>query len=37
MQMRQLHRRTMSISGLLLCYWVASGLTIALYDAHDDA
>ena len=37
MQMKQLHRRTMSIFGLLLCYWVASGLTIALYDVNDDA
>ena len=37
MQMQQLHRRTMSIFGVLLCYWVLSGLTIALYDANDAA
>ncbi len=37
MQMQQRHRRTMSIFGVLLCYWVLSGLAIALHNANDAA
>jgi uncharacterized iron-regulated membrane protein len=32
---RQLHRGTMTIGGLLIAYWVISGLTIAIFDATD--
>jgi uncharacterized iron-regulated membrane protein len=35
MNARQLHRGTMTIGGLLIAYWVISGLIIAIFDATD--
>jgi uncharacterized iron-regulated membrane protein len=35
MRARQLHRGTMTVGGLLLAYWVLSGLSIAIFDAAD--
>ena len=35
MNARRLHRGTMTIGGLLIAYWVISGLTIAIFDATD--
>jgi uncharacterized iron-regulated membrane protein len=35
MDTRRLHRRVMSIFGLLLLYWALSGLVIASYDLRD--
>lgn len=32
---RQLHRAIMTVGGLLLAYWVLSGLTLAVIDATD--
>jgi|GEM_PF-1560831 len=35
MHARQFHRGTMTVGGLLIAYWVVSGLTLAIYDATD--
>ena len=35
--MRSLHRGVMTVVALLLLYWVASGLVMAIYDVQDGA